>query len=401
VSNERTIIAACIKDRGCYDAIHGDVKADDLTAQARIIYQSVEEYYALDGDAKCVDADILLRAVERKVSNPKHRAAFGTMVGQLVDLEVSTPNVVADLLKMKQDTLSNTLGAALCGSDDALIKKLMEEYMCVSTRAVLEGEDDAGVTGEELLTMAESAGALEDLIKLLPRVLNDALGGGVLRGHHVILFARPEMGKTMFLVNAIAGFLRQSLKVKYCGNEDPLRDIASRVVGRLSDMTEEERGKDPELTRLRAIQHGIENLTCHHMEPGTAAQLDRLCAIDPPDVLIVDQLRNLHSKEDGFTQQLEHIARDVRTVGQKHQCLVVSVTQAGGSAEGQAILDMNDVDSSKTGIPAQADVMIGMGGTEQDVAMNRRVLSLCKNKRNGNHAVLPIVVQPQLSKLSG
>ena len=60
---------------------------------------------------------------------------------------------------------------------------------------------------------------------------------------------------------------------------------------------------------------------------------------------------------------------------------------------------MGDVDNSNTGIPAQADVMIGIGATSEDESQGRRVLSLPKNKRSGNHEYFAVNVDPQLSRV--
>ena len=66
--------------------------------------------------------------------------------------------------------------------------------------------------------------------------------------------------------------------------------------------------------------------------------------------------------------------------------LVISVTQAGDSATGKVYLDISDVDSSKTGLPASADLMVGLGADEAMKANGLIGFSLCKNKMSGDHA---------------
>jgi hypothetical protein len=60
---------------------------------------------------------------------------------------------------------------------------------------------------------------------------------------------------------------------------------------------------------------------------------------------------------------------------------------------------MGDVDSSNTGIPAQADVMIGIGMSREDELNNRRVISLPKNKPGGNHDAFPVQVDLTKSRV--
>jgi hypothetical protein len=89
----------------------------------------------------------------------------------------------------------------------------------------------------------------------------------------------------------------------------------------------------------------------------------------------------------------------MRNIAKRRRVVVISVTQAGDSAANKSILDMGDVDFSNTGIPATADLMIGLGASFDDVKAGRMVLSLCKNKIGGRHAVIPVMVDYTLCKL--
>jgi len=116
-------------------------------------------------------------------------------------------------------------------------------------------------------------------------------------------------------------------------------------------------------------------------------------------VLLVDQLRNITSaKSDNYTQLLDKNAQAVRALGKKYDLVTISVTQAGDSASGRAILGMGDVDSSNTGIPGAADVMIGVGVTEALDRSGQRMLSLPKNKL-GAHSQVLVSFDPYRSKM--
>lgn len=103
------------------------------------------------------------------------------------------------------------------------------------------------------------------------------------------------------------------------------------------------------------------------------------------DVVILDQIRNMRLKSDSRTAELEAAGIEARAIAKEMGVLVVSITQAGDSATNKVYLEMSDVDSSKTGIPASADLMIGLGS---DAAMKLNGLmgiSLPKNKLSGLH----------------
>jgi RecA-family ATPase len=157
--------------------------------------------------------------------------------------------------------------------------------------------------------------------------------------------------------------------------------------------------EDPEGADALAREMGYDNLVLASLTPGTPKEIERLIIDHKPDVVVMDQLRNLLVGEENFTRSLERSAQIVRALGKKHNALVLSVTQAGDSASGKSILDMGDVDSSNTGIPAQADVMIGIGMSRDDELQGRRVLSLPKNKAGGNHDSFPVRVDLARSRV--
>ena len=75
------------------------------------------------------------------------------------------------------------------------------------------------------------------------------------------------------------------------------------------------------------------------------------------------------------------------------------MTQAGDSAARKAVLDLGDVDYSNTGIPAQADLMVGLGANDHHAKNGEIVFSLPKNKISGVHEYFACAVEPQLSKI--
>ncbi|NIV28549.1 MAG: hypothetical protein GWN58_03240, partial [Anaerolineae bacterium] len=94
------------------------------------------------------------------------------------------------------------------------------------------------------------------------------------------------------------------------------------------------------------------NLIVQH-EVWSTSIVEELMHEYEPDVVFVDQLRNVSSKgrTENRTTQLDRVANDLRQLAISHKAVVVSLTQAAESAEGKLKLDMGDVDSSNTAIP--------------------------------------------------
>jgi archaellum biogenesis ATPase FlaH len=399
---ERDVLASACDSREAYSRIVKYLGTDDLTDTGRMVWDVIEEYYGRDVSAGYVKMDTLQDLVAASVTNPKHKETLSVVVQGIASTDVSGVNVVAALIAMKREIVGAKLASGLLSNDD--VSDLLHEYEQLTEADTLdeEGEDEVPIAGWDPTVLDDEDEG--DLIKVAPASLNERLAGGCYRGHHIILFARPEMGKTSMLANMAAGFLMQDLKVLYLGNEDPIKDIRIKFLSRIIEWPKEQvimdtRGAYDVATNTT----NYENLYTMQISPGTPWEIEQLVKMVQPDVLMIDQLRNVNVKSgqsDGMVQHLEAAAKAIRQIGIRNDALVVSVTQAGDSASGKAVLEMSDCDSSKTGIPAQADVMIGLGASREDEAAMRRVISLPKNKRSGRHEFFPIKADFALSKFT-
>lgn len=402
MSSERKIIAAAIKEREAFETLEQHIREGDFTESARTVWDGLREFYTRDGSARSCDPEILVREICRKLQSPKHRETFESLIRDLSQSEVSSKNVVHDFLSVRRDAVGSRLATLLAaGKFGKDVESTLEEYKIWQNANGLDPKESNQILRGMPLAEITKTYNPDELIKVWPTALNNRLDGGVLRGHHMVVFARPEMGKTLFLVNAVAGFLAQGLIVLYVGNEDPIYDIAMRVVCRLTKKDRYQVLADPETADREAQSLGYSNLILASLAPGTVAEMEALIEEYKPDVLLIDQLRNISigGKDSGYTQQLEKAATAARNLGKRHGIFVISVTQAGDSASGKAVLEIGDVDSSNTGIPAQADIMVGIGATQEDQQMGRRVLSLPKNKRSGKHEYFPVRFDTQTSRI--
>jgi archaellum biogenesis ATPase FlaH len=386
-----------IGSRAAWSRVSSHLTDGDLSEQGKIILEHLGSFYDRDEYVGRCDPELLARDVARAMTNPKHKESFTNLVMGIAGERHSPSNVVYDYIAVKREAAGLRLASVLAaGRGTDAVGPLLEDYQQWAETTELGEKEDKVERNTHVQALVQRTSS-HNLIQLWPPVLNQRLDGGLLRGHHCVVFARPEMGKTMFLVNAVAGFLDQGLTVLYIGNEEPTEDTRLRVISRLTGLIRAEIEADPEAAWETLQGTGYEKFLTVDLAPGTPRQMASIMAQERPDVLLIDQLRNVNMGEENYVVKLEKAATAARNLGKKYNALVVSVTQAGDSAGGKAILDMGDVDFSNTGIPAQADVMIGIGATREDEAMGRRVLSLCKNKRSGTHDAIPVNVNTQLS----
>ena len=395
---ENKLLSVLIYDRPSYRNIIETINITDFSDIGQLILEEITNYYNLDDSAQTVDKDILISSLSRKY--PEQEGLFSTIINDLHD--VSVPNVLAEYLELRIQSLGRRIAALLqSGSRTNELNELIAEYTYLQEKgeAALLGDEDPdvsiGIDFDELFTEIDP----ENLIHVYPRSLNDRLDGGVPRGSHIVVFARPEAGKSMFVINMTAGFLRHGHTVLYIGNEDPAAVMKQRISSSLTSRTKIEMLANQDAVEEEAIGLGSDKLIFFNAHPGTIADIRRLVHKYKPDVFIVDQMRNINSsKALTKVEHLEYIAQSIRNLAKETNSLGVSVTQAGDSGDSKLILELCDVDFSNTGIPSTADVMIGIGMNSEYDRMGRRVLSLPKNKVSGIHESFPIRVFPNLSK---
>lgn len=330
------------------------------------------------------------------MASEKQSGAISDFIRAL-PVDVSVPNLLDDIRAFRRDRLGDTISLALANREDSgKIASLMEEYRELREPELIHEPDEEIYQSHSVSELVNTSFQADNQIRLLPKELNERLDGGARPGHHVIVYARPEIGKTLFTINLTAGFLAQNLRVLYVGNEDPASDILIRAVGRLSRMTKHQVLNNPDKAEELARAKGYDNLIVASLSPGNFFEIRKLCDKYKPKVVILDQLRNIEVYSESRVQALEKAATEARNLAKRMGLVVVSVTQAGESAEGKAVLGRDDIDFSKTGIPAQVDLMIGIGADPTMEKHGIRTLSLPKNKLSGNHDYFTININPQL-----
>jgi len=373
---EQKLLTACLQNRQAYDYLTNlRFFRESLTDQGRIILEEIEQYYNNDKKIGFCDKELLEEKLVRKY--PKHEELFRGIIASFS--EVSVQNLLSEAVEVYSESLRLELAGALAAGNSGEIERLIKEYQSLP---------ELGVDSYELFNAPKVSELIqhttgEARIKFLPTEINARIEGGALRQHHVVIFGRPEIGKSTFVQNLIRGFLLQKLKVLCIGNEDPARDWILRLVSCVTGLTKKQIMKNPDKAEEIAKSKNYENFYFADLSPGTLSDIKRLVEEHEPDVVVVDQLRNLRLKETNRVLQLEKLAMGMREIGKEYNTLAISITQAGDSADNKLILEMGDVDFSNTGIQATADLMIGIGANREHELTGSRFLSFPKNKIGG------------------
>lgn len=400
---EKQLLGVSMKSRRDYNLVRSyiDINGKQYSKPFQLLMGMVGDYYTRDSSADFVIPEVLGTQVIETLRNSKHVDVFDTMIAESAAVGHEA-NVRIAILSAKQQELGDRLAVAIT-TGGADVDVLMQEYKDLRNMTTLEDLTDKGLevyADIDLASLMQHEFDPENLIKIYPKSLNDRLDGGAKRQHHITVFGRPESMKTGTAINISSGVARQGKKALYFINEDPASSVIMRHVSNLSGMTKHQIKDNPRLAQDRAYDNGFGNVIIISCAPGTLGQLEAYTEKYLPDVIVIDQLRNLKVKADNRVNQLEYAATGARNLAKQANVLAISITQAGDSGDNKAVLEMGDVDFSNTGIPAQADLMIGVGVTPELEAEGLRMLSMPKNKISGDHGSIPVRVVPQLSRVN-
>ena len=311
---ERKILSSLLYSRDAFNTLEPYLSSEDLSDQGEVLYEQILKFYKADPDADKTDIDILSARIQREY--PKHADRLISVLTSLE--EVSEQNVIQEYIDLKIEDSGMKLANALFSKDQSQIQKALEEYNHWSTAIDLgEEEEDEVLQGASLADLSSKADESNKL-RTYPNELNNVLDGGLPPESHVLIYAPPEVGKSLFSINMACGFLAQGKRVMYIGNEDPSANMLFRFYSCLSGMTRHEMLQDMDTAQEKADNLGYNNLTFISQEGGTITKLQDQVKKHKPDVVFVDQIGNFHVKDKEGAQALEHIARGIRGIAKKH-----------------------------------------------------------------------------------
>ena len=220
-------------------------------------------------------------------------------------------------------------------------------------------------------------------------VLRDNVGG-IGGGNLMIAFARPETGKTAFWVSlctAPNGFAEQGAKIHAFINEEPAIRTQMRAISCYTGMTRDEIVEDKEMAN-KSWSEIKDNISMFDTVDWSMEDIDAHCEKHKPDIIVIDQLDkvNVSGTYARTDEKLRQIYTSVREIAKRRDCAVIAISQASADAHNRNSISFDQMENSKTGKAAEADLIIGIGrNPNTDLENKIRTLCVSKNKINGYH----------------
>lgn len=307
---------------------------------------------------------------------------------------------------------------------DSMYKRSLAHKIAVEATNIYNGGDASFNTIQGFIDEAENQveedgdAVTDDIGKLIKEIDADTqykfgdipdlrkLVKGVGKGNLMIVFARPEAGKTAFWISLVAnrnGFASQSVKVHALVNEEPAIRTQMRLISCWTGMTKEEIAVN--IDKAKHEWNKIKsNVRIVDTVDWDLDQVDAYCKKHNPEILVIDQLDKVSAKGNfaRTDEKLRAIYMGAREIAKRNNCCVIAVSQASADAHGQTMLSFDMMENSKTGKAAEADLIIGIGQQNiVDSEATLRTLCVSKNKITGWHGRIDCVINPFLSRYEG
>jgi len=357
-----------------------------------------------------IDLDIdEVSALHMDVYNPAlTRAAktnFLNLVDEIKNEKMPNENVADDIL-------------------DSMYKRSLAHKIAVEATNIYNGGDASFNTIQGFIDEAENQveedgdAVTDDIGKLIKEIDADTqykfgdipdlrkFVKGVGKGNLMIIFARPEAGKTAFWISLVAnrnGFASQNIKVHALINEEPAIRTQMRLINCWTGMAKEEISVniDKAKQEWNKIKSNVRIVDTVNWD---LDQVDAYCKKHNPEILVIDQLDKVSAKGNfaRTDEKLRAIYMGAREIAKRKNRCVIAVSQASADAHGMTMLSFDMMENSKTGKAAEADLIIGIGQQNiVDSEATLRTLCVSKNKITGWHGRIDCVINPFLSRYEG
>jgi replicative DNA helicase len=375
------------------------VFAGDISSLYETIQKSHEKY---EEDLKIDELYSLHTAIFNPALTRAAKEKFSELIEDIREVQEPNKEIAKDIMRILSD-------------------RDLAQRIAVEATEIFNGKEAnfADITGmidkhkknvdeDKVPAVTNDVGEVLDLLDVTTKwkfnipVLKERVGG-IGGGNLMIAFARPETGKTAFWVSLCAGpqgFADQGAKVHAFINEEPAIRTQMRAICCYTGMTREEiiQEKDIARTVWAEIKN---NINMFDTVDWSMDDIDSHCEKHKPDIIVIDQLDkvNVTGTFARTDEKLRKIYTNVREIAKRRNCAVIAISQASADAHNRDSISFDQMENSKTGKAAEADLIIGIGrNANKDTENKIRILCVSKNKINGYHGEPPCTIRRSISR---
>lgn len=379
--------------REVYEKFSPLIKDNMLSSEGTTLFKALRKYYDKYPEVKEVDWTVFkgwFQFSYRKLYSITQMEVYTNVLDKLTSLVPDT-SIVRDvfhtLIEEKYATNIHNKALDIVGGTNTYaledIERDLLEYK-EEVKAYYSDELDYVDLGDvgSLVAATMGTGGIDWRLECL-----NVSAGPLRKGHFVIIGARPDSGKTTFLVSEVVHWakqLRDDQCVMWFNNEETGEKVGRRMLESALGWTAKQLEAEPlRAAKLYQDKYGSPSKIKQIKEKALSVrEVEKKIKKWKPSVIVFDQLWKVF----GFDQEsFNEVSRQAmlfawaRSLAAQHGP-VLTVHQLGGDAEGERFPMMKSLYGSQTAIQGEADLIIMLGKSRDPAEEAYRFLSLAKNK---------------------
>ena len=373
-----------------YTQYKGNISPTVFGGDISSLYDTVQKAHEkYEDDIKIDELYSLHTAIFNPALTRAAKEKFSELIEDIKEVKEPSHEIAKDIMRILADRdLAQRIAidaTEIFNGKDANfsdIVSMIEKHKTIATE-----DKDESVTDDidELLELFNVNTKWKFNIPVLERNI-----GGFGPGNFAIFFARPETGKTAFWVSlccAPFGFASQGAKIHAFINEEPASRTQMRAISSYTGLTREQIYDNRNIAKEK-WKDIKDNISMFDVVDWSMDDMDAHCEKHKPDIIVIDQLDkvNVQGTFARTDEKLRKIYTNAREIAKRRQCVVIAISQASADAHNHNSISFDQMENSKTGKAAEADLIIGIGTNPKNDTENKiRTLCVSKNKINGYH----------------
>lgn len=381
------------------------VKEAAVLPESWEIFKAIGDYYKTHPKAAELDLPAF-RTMYMLKRSTKIKPERLKVHGHLIDSLSVTPDpkeqaalldffVGLDYAAKVRDLSEQHIAGGLKEDFTLAVSTVIEDYEKERTLLGTSGNDDGlFVAGDMSSIIAKSCRTSGGLTWRLTD-LNIAVGP-VMPGDLIVVGARPNVGKTRFMVSELTHWMsqlpREDIAIIFNNEEDGQSINGAVLCATLNKDIIKIASDSPKYSAEFDTKMGWDRIRIVDQADMNVYFCEKVIKQYRPKVVVFNQLYKVNGmarRETNDAEVMRRLYQWAREIGKKYNCIVVSAHQADVSGEGQLILTQDKLYGTKTGLQGEADVILMIGKSHDPTAADERTINIAKNKLPGGPHTKP------------
>ena len=375
------------------------VFAGDISSLYDTIQKAHEKY---EEDIKVDELYSLHTAIFNPALTRAAKEKFSELVEDIKEVQEPSEEIAKDIMRILSDRdLAQRIAVEATEIFNGKEANFREITDMIDKRKIIVDEDKAPAVTNNVDEVLDLLGMTTKWKFNIPMLRDNV--GGIGGGNLMISFARPETGKTAFWISLCSGpegFAEQGAKIHAFINEEPAIRTQMRAISCYTGMTREEIIQEKNMAQ-RVWSEIKDNISMFDTVDWSMEDIDAHCEKHRPDIIVIDQLDkvNVSGTYARTDEKLRQIYTSAREIAKRRDCAVIAMSQASADAHNRNSISFDQMENSKTGKAAEADLIIGIGRNSNSDTENKiRTLCISKNKINGYHGEPSCTIRRSISR---